>query len=451
MEKFYLDKYVRNENTVFLSSNYSFSSVCQLIKNEFQEEWKSQEENTEKLVELQKKAIIGYNVEVKYFKKKIGEILRLFNINRIEFPQWYENLEEAIYHENWGLAGIAEWFSPQHEQSSSAKIIGDQIYFLENGRMKLKPQKISKNRREQLTRAFLLLTPEEKINKDFHELYMIDGTRITIFSGHMVKENQDVIIFRRYVIPQYTFEEQARRGTIPQKAIPLFEKMVQLGYNCAFTGAPRSSKTTFLTTWQSYEERELEGVMVETDPEIPLHKLMPKAPIMQILADNEALKSITKNLLRSDADYFIMAEARDGVALDTALRLASKGIRRMKITFHSKNPLNFPYDVADEIVRTYGGDVFYNAKRAAGSFDYIFHFIQLRNKSQKRLRSIYEISYSNENSKIDMNLICNYDVNKEDWRFYEYIGKEKEELGKVENLQVFKEFKDVLCDLANPV
>ena len=123
----------------------------------------------------------------------------------------------------------------------------------------------------------------------------------------------------------------------------------------------------------------------------------------------------------------------------------------MKITFHSKNPLNFPYDVADEIVRTYGGDVFYNAKRAAGSFDYIFHFIQLRNKSQKRLRSIYEISYSNENSKIDMNLICNYDVNKEDWRFYEYIGKEKEELGKVENLQVFKEFKDVLCDLANPV
>ena len=117
----------------------------------------------------------------------------------------------------------------KYKNSSSAKIIGDRIYFLEGGRMTLKPQKITEKRREQLVRAFLMLTPEERLDKDFHEVYMRDGTRVTIFRRAMVKKGQDVIIFRRYVVPSYTFEEQAERGTIPKESIALFEDMVSLG------------------------------------------------------------------------------------------------------------------------------------------------------------------------------------------------------------------------------
>lgn len=90
-----------------------------------------------------------------------------------------------------------------------------------------------------------------------------------------MKKGQDVIIFRRYVVPSYTFEEQAQRGTIPKDSIRLFEAMAVLGYNVAFTGAVRTAKSTFLSTWQAYEKSELEGVMIETDPEIPMEKLMP--------------------------------------------------------------------------------------------------------------------------------------------------------------------------------
>lgn len=46
-----------------------------------------------------------------------------------------------------------------------------------------------------------MLTPEERLDKDFHEVYMRDGTRVTIFRRAMVKKGQDVIIFRRYVVP----------------------------------------------------------------------------------------------------------------------------------------------------------------------------------------------------------------------------------------------------------
>ncbi|MCR5481462.1 MAG: CpaF/VirB11 family protein [Clostridia bacterium] len=442
-DKFYLDRYI-SAGINGEDAEHDFDNLCEKIAHEFQSEWENQSENVKGVLETQKKAIIGYEKEKNYFLNKIRETVKKRGAQSVEFPRWYNSLEEAVYHENWGLAGIAQWFGEKYASSSSAKIIGENIYFMEHGRMVLKPQKITPKRREQLVRAFLLLTPEERINRDFHEVYMLDGTRVTVFGGNMVKDGQDVIVFRRYIVPVYSFEEQVKRGTIPKEAAGLFENMVRLGYNCAFTGAPRSSKTTFLTTWQSLENPDLEGVMVETDPEIPLHKIMPGAPIVQLIADEEALGGIVKNILRSDADYVIMAEARDGTALDTVLRLAAKGTRRMKITFHSRNPLAFPYDVADEITRKTGGATGYNARRAAGSFDYIFHFVQLADKSQKRLNSIHEISLDRASGEIKFAKICSYDYASDSWKWFYSIGDEKRAAGLEENREAFEKFD---CDL----
>lgn len=277
---------------------------------------------------------------------------------------------------------------------------------------------------------------------------MRDGTRVTIFRRMMVKKGQDVIIFRRYVVPSYTFEEQAQRGTIPKDSIRLFEAMAVLGYNVAFTGAVRTAKSTFLSTWQAYEKSELEGVMIETDPEIPMEKLMPEAPVVQLIADGEKLNAITKNLLRSDADYFIMAEARDGAALDTVLRAAAKGTRRMKITFHARDPLAFPYDVAQEIVNAYGGDVHFAAQRAASAFDYVFHFVQLADKSQKRLKSIHELRFDRETGKAVMTPLCVYNAASGDWTWYAQISDEKREMGMEEDAEVFARFEKELTALA---
>lgn len=264
----------------------------------------------------------------------------------------------------------------------------------------------------------------------------------------MTKSNQDVIIFRRYVVPNYTFEEQAERGTIPKEAIPLFQAMVDTGFNVAFIGAVRTAKTTFLSTWQSYEDSSLEGVMVETDPEIPMNRICPKAPVIQLIADNEKLRRISKNLMRSDADYFILAEARDGNALDTAIRIASKGTRRMKITFHCRDPLEFPYDVASEIVNERGGDIHLTAKRVAQSFDYVFHFVQLTDKSQKRLWGIYELSLDRHTKDIQMVQICAYNRERHDWTWINQISEQKGIMAEEENLQAFQTFRNSLKQLS---
>lgn len=448
MEKFYLDDYLRSRTQETSRCGVDFQKLCARVNMEFLKEWEEGKENLDSALRIQKKAIIGYENEVSYFKSRIRQLVKKYGAEHSSYPSWYESLEDGIYQENWGLAGVSEWFSEKFKESSSAKIIGDRIYFLEEGRMCLKAQTIPKDRREQMIRAFLLLTPEERLDKEFHEVYMLDGTRVTIFGGTMTKREQDVIIFRRYIIPNYSFEEQAARGTIPENSIPLFKAMVKLGYNVAFTGAVRTAKTTFLSTWQSYEDRTLEGVMVETDPEIPIDRLMPEAPILQLIADHDKLKHISKNLLRSDADYFILAEARDGIALDTAVKIASKGTRRMKITFHTREPLDFSYDVAFEIVKSLGGNLESTARKVAASFDYIFHFIQLQNKSKKRLKSIYELGVDRNTGAISMKEICRYDHKSDGWRWECAVSEDKRISGEEENADALEIFLKELSELS---
>ena len=454
MEKFYLDDLLNlqeNEEGELCGDIVpmlpDFGQVCEKIKEEFFKRYQ-QEGNLQSAMEIQKRAIVGYQNEVDFYKEKIGELVTENQWENVRFPQWYSDLVDGIYHENWGLAGMAEWFSSMYMESSSAKIIGDRIYFLHRGKMKLMPQRILSDRKDQMIRAFLLLTPEERLDREFHEVYLLDGTRITIFKGNMTKKDQDVIIFRRYVVPNYTFEEQARRHTIPEEAIPLFEAMVNIGYSIVCTGAVRTSKTTFLATWQQYEDPSLEGVILETDPEIPLHQLMPEAPIVQLLADNERLKTISKNLLRSDADYFILAEARDGKALDTAVRIASKGTKRMKMTFHTRNPLDLPGEMASEIVKTEGGQWENTRLKVAESFDYIFHFVQLPDKSQKRLRGIYEMGLAEGRQDVYVEPICLYDYETDGWNWFYHLGEDKEQLGLEENPDSLGIMKGLLGQLS---
>lgn len=448
MESFHLDAYLSELPVEGEDANWSFARLCRSVRDAFAREWDENNSDLSEALRIQKNAIIGFDRETGFFRDKIRALLREWAASGAAYPAWYDSLEDGIFHEVWGLAGLAEWFSPAFSESSSAKVIGDRIYFLEGGRMRLMPQRIGKERRDQLVRGLLLLTPEERLDREFHEVYRLDGTRVTVFRDQMTKQGQDAIIFRRYVVPNYTFQEQADRGTIPAEAIPLLEAMAAVGYNVAFTGAVRTAKTTFLSTWQSCEDPALEGVMVETDPEIPLHSIMPEAPILQILADNERMARITKNLLRSDADYFILAEARDGNALDTAVRIASKGTRRMKITFHCRDPYQFPYDAAWEIVHAKGGDIPSTALRVASSFDYVLHFIQCKDKSKKRLYGIYELGLNASRAGIAITPVCLYDAEKGRWYWSGKIRPEKVRLGSESDPACFRRFAEELETMA---
>ena len=94
-----------------------------------------------------------------------------------------------------------------------------------------------------------------------------------------------------------------------------------------------------------------------------------------------------------------------------------------------------------EIVKSTGGDMNLTMKKLASNFDYLFHFIQLKDKSQKRLKGIYEMSLD-EHGEIRIVEILSYDVIKDKWRINNYISKDKKKYGFESDAVSFKEFKN---------
>jgi pilus assembly protein CpaF len=422
--------------------------LCSEIQKHIDAEWEKEQKNTQLLLERHKNAILGKPTEVNYLKDKIREYLKANKLENEQHPAWYKNLVDAVFHENWGIAGIAQWMDMP--ESSSAKIIGDRIYFLINGKQVLQEQKISSKRFEQLRRAFMLRDETKKLNENYSELYMESGERVTVYTGSRVIEGQSSMVFRKYIVDVLTFEEQASRGTIPAELVPALKALVKCGVRVAFTGPVRSGKSTMLLTWQVYEDPELEGVLIQTDPEIRIHEVMPKAPIISLLADGEELYKLTKEILKSDADYFVVQEVRDGYTAYIAVEAANKGTNRLKITSHLSSPEDFCYDLANKIQGVYGGNIDYHMARTAKSFDFIFEMIQLPDRrSQKRLKSIYQISHDNSTNEISYHKICEYKPDTDDWRFSYYVSPKVQEIGEIENSEAFKEYCGILRGLAD--
>lgn len=454
--EFRLDEYlnsVKNKVAQSLSgaldTNSRFYILCDRVKKYLDEDWLKDHNrgNTEILLERQKKAILGYPLEVNYFKDKIREYLAAHSLEKEEFPTWYEDLVDAIFHQNWGLAGIAPWMKlPNCE---SAKIIGENIFYLIDGHTEIQPQKIPVKRYEQLRKALILSDRSKRLDDNYAEVYLLTGERVTIYTGNLVVEGQQSMVFRKYIVEALTFEEQARRHTIPTELIPALEALVKMGMRIAFTGPVRSGKSTMLLTFQMCENRKLEGVFIQSDPEIRINELMPDAPIMSLIGDGEDLLSMSKKVVRSDANYIVVAEGRDGYAFYIIVESGNKGTRRNKTTLHLSDVEDFAYEIANKIVGVFGGNLDYQIVKVAKSFDYIFEMVELpSNRSQRRLKSIHEMRYNKETHDITYHRICDYDFSTDSWGFDYDIGSEIEEIGEVENRAALSVFKQTLKALA---
>lgn len=273
---------------------------------------------------------------------------------------------------------------------------------------------------------------------------------ITIYNDTgMTKIDQASIVFRRYLKNISTFESQVERHTIPKEAVNLFKQMIKCGFNTAFTGPVKSGKTTFMTVWQSNEDTSLEGLQIETDPEIPLHVIMPNAPIMQLVPTGKYMEQVIVTAKRSDAQYVNLGEARSGKMMNIAVEAANMGTRHSKVTLHTSETIDFPFDVADKITKECGGDLGCNMIKVAKSFHYILNFFSLpKDRKQKRLKGLWEMRYDNENMRITMHQICRYRVLTDDWVWNYDIGKDKREVGYEENYEAFQRFNAILKELA---
>lgn len=400
----------------------TFEEACETVLRVFESEWRtfSDHERTERL-EKEKRAIMGFKEEMDEYKSAIARIVEEKGLTDAECPEWYKNVPEGIFHELYGLAGLAPWAYDEKEEyasSSSAKLIGDRLYCLIGGVSVLQPQQIKTERREQLKRSLLMSAPKERLEQGFHEVYLRNGIRITIYSGERTKPGQDVMVFRKYLLEDLTFESLEKLGTTPEGSSELFRCFVSTGMNVLFAGPVRSGKTTFLRIWQSYENRCLEGAAVATDPETDWYQIMPDAPIMQLVADGKQLEEITRPLMRGDNDYIILEEMRDAVAFKTALEIASVSTGRCKATVHIGDAASLPFMMAERIRHRYGGSTEDIMKRIADSFDLVFEMRQdEQDRSRKKLMAITQYYTDPESGLPSFSRLMVYDPVTGRWKW----------------------------------
>ncbi len=426
----------------------SFYHLCRRVEEIFEADWRETDEMAKaRKLEREKRAIIGYEKERTFYQDRIRDILISRNWQDTACPAWYRSLEEGVFHEVYGLAGLAPWVydaTEAYRNSSSAKLIGERLYCMIDGKAVLQPQRIPARRREQLKRALLLATPRERLEEGFHEVYLHNGIRITIFSGERTKKEQDVMVFRKYLLRDLTFEGLAELGTIPRDAVSLLKAMVKTGFNILISGPVRSGKTSFLQVWQKYEDADLEGLAISTDPETPWHELMPDVPIMQLVADGPQLEHMAKSLMRGDNDYILLEEMRDAVAYHLALEITSTGTMRSKATIHDGSSTNIPYKMAAAVYERYGGNLQSLIAQVFRSFHLVFRFAQgYPDRSRKYLMSICAYRYDMKADQVSVHELCRYMPEEGRWLWkadlswtedINGLDTMKKEMGRVEEL-----------------
>ena len=159
-------------------------------------------------------------------------------------------------------------------------------------------------------------------------------------------------------------------------------------------------------------------------------------------------KGSPQSVLRADADYIIMAEARDATAFYIALEVTDRGTRRSKMTAHFSRAIDFPYNMAKKICEKYQADLYSTVLKVTQNFNYVFEFIQLQDKSKKRLKGIYELRYDSIEHKVTIHQICKYRHSTDDWCWKYDIGEDKRIIGEEENYDAFKMYDAELKRIA---
>lgn len=144
VELFSLEKFLENYSQVYkkdeldYAKKYDFSEICNIVQRKLEIDWNDIDDSGKQLrLEREKCAIMGFEKDVIFYKDKIREIISDNKLESAAYPKCYSDIIDAVFSELYGLAGIAPWAYDTDEKyvnSSSAKIIGERIYFMIDGK-----------------------------------------------------------------------------------------------------------------------------------------------------------------------------------------------------------------------------------------------------------------------------------------------------------------------------
>ncbi|MFT0140681.1 ATPase, T2SS/T4P/T4SS family [Alcanivoracaceae bacterium MT1] len=409
--KFNISQYLRSKGvsaedkaTTTYERSQTFKSIGLVVQHEIQQRIKGMpKEEGDKLLERQEKAITGDPHDMKYFIGLIKTILEEQNLKSNSFPSYYSSLEEAVFHEVYGLMLLQKWYN-LYPDSEAAEFNGVDFRIEIDGELVLQEEKLEKIEDIYSIIRVFLMKYGHKFNEDnpILEVTMEDGSRVTVLGPpyHEVP----VVTFRRFIVKTYSLEKQAELNTIAREDIPLFSSLGRTYVNILLAGKVRSAKTTFLKTLFGTRDKRDNVIVVEKNKELALARSFTNhtGSIKEFVVSEGELHDIYPVILRKEHDVVLIGEVRS-TEIEAALHACERGTRGLMTTYHLTNVQKVVEQLARQVLVSYPN---YTQKsqeeRIAEAFDIIITMDKKRHSNKKKVTSVSEI-YLESNGKVVVN------------------------------------------------
>ncbi|MCK6259596.1 Flp pilus assembly complex ATPase component TadA [Fictibacillus sp. KIGAM418] len=386
-------------STINLSSKRNFKELCSVVKADLDKKVEGfNGKEQEDWLQKQHKAIIGDLSSVQYFVNQIEQTLRDRNVSSTDYPDYYNSLSEAIFHEVWGRGILQKWY--HYPESEAACIIGTELWLDIDGQFIRQQERFeSIDKVKEIRRAFTMRDENAVLNSQNPELEIEheDGSRITIIIKPRGK--QEYIMFRRFTVKNFSLEQQAEFQTIAKEDVPIFRALSRTMPNIVVAGRVRSAKSTFLKTLIQERKTELVIASLEKHFELSLKKHMPERMIFEIQVSEGDLHKATPRLLRMEHDFLVIGECRS-LEWEAALLACERGERGMLTTYHITDRHAIVNQISRHLL-----DEFpqrrpnMEIERVARNIDLIIHMSTDRDRRKKRVVGVTEVGWDDELKK----------------------------------------------------
>lgn len=406
-----------NERTVVFEKKKKFAEICSIVKEELRDVVNHGEKDGKNVwLERQHDAIIGKPNAMVYFINKIEEVLRSKNITSIDYPGYYYSLSEAIFHEVWGKSILTKWDNV-YPDSEACIICGTELWIDVDGKFIRQKERFDDDEKvKKIINAFKMRDSNAVLNHQNPELETEkeDGSRITMVIKPRAKEIY--IVFRRFIVNNFSLHEQARRNTIPKEDVELYRALAQTMCNTIVAGRVRSAKSTFMKTLIAERDPGLTIACLEKHFELALKRHMPDRLIYELQASEGDLHKAIPRLLRMEHDYIIIGEIRS-MELEAAMIACERGERGMMSTYHLTDVEHIVPQLARHSLDEFPNRIpAMEEARIAHNLDLIITMGTDRDRKVKRVTGVTEVIWDFETRTYKTVPLIRY--NKKEKKYY---------------------------------
>lgn len=393
---------------------------------------------------IEHQATLGNKDSMDMLIDEINSFLRDSPYQNISYDPMFDSLSHAIFEHIYRFKNFYKW--QNYPNSPSAKILGKEIWFKIDGKFVKQDEEFSSIEEvEEIIRLLQQNNPNFTVNEKQPqgELDLPDGTRITLTIPP--RTLYPTIVFRRFIVNNFSFEEQVRYGTIAREDIPIFQTLARVRANMVIAGGVESGKSTMLKTFYAERPADLVALMIETHPETFLKRDFPERLVHEFSISDADIRSVLKTILRFDHDYVIMQEVR-GVEADAAIDGASRGATGLLMTYHVTEPSKVCEQLAQHILDVYPSRRYVNEVRRVSQTLNLGVTMKTFPGNKKRVTSVFEVNYDYNTDKAWISYLMKYDSINHRWEYNDQLSDSLVQLLNEEGDTTLANFRTLMAE-----